>query len=91
MEFAYKLDGFDENWSNWTPIPMKEYTNLREGDYKMNVKVRNSYGVLSDHGIVSRERSPIHGIQSHDTSQRPHNQHFNFYLQKILTFFLKLT
>ena len=53
MEFSYKLEGFDENWSNWTPVTIKEYTNLREGNYKMNVKVRNSYGVLSEPDVIS--------------------------------------
>lgn len=48
VEFSYKLEGFDEKWSNWTTVYMKEYTNLREDDYTMKVKVRNSYGVISE-------------------------------------------
>ncbi len=47
IEFSYQLEGFDDKWSNWSPISIKEYTNLREGDYKMNLKVRNSYGIQS--------------------------------------------
>ena len=47
VEFSYKLDGFDNHWSNWSNTNLKEYTNLKEGDYTMNVKVRNSYGVQS--------------------------------------------
>jgi len=47
VEFSYKLDGFDSKWSNWSNTFMKEYTNLKEGNYKMNVKVRNSYGLQS--------------------------------------------
>jgi ligand-binding sensor domain-containing protein/DNA-binding CsgD family transcriptional regulator len=48
IEFSYQLDGFDDKWSNWSPISIKEYTNLREGDYKMNLKARNSYGIQSE-------------------------------------------
>ncbi|MEA5461471.1 triple tyrosine motif-containing protein [Arcicella sp. LKC2W] len=47
VEFSYKLEGFDAQWSNWSNAYTKEYTNLREGTYKMTVKVRNSYGIQS--------------------------------------------
>ncbi|WP_281637247.1 helix-turn-helix and ligand-binding sensor domain-containing protein [Flavobacterium marginilacus] len=46
--YSYKLEPFEENWTNWTSSSMKEYTNLREGDYVMKVKVKNSYGVESE-------------------------------------------
>ncbi|PWA06753.1 helix-turn-helix and ligand-binding sensor domain-containing protein [Flavobacterium laiguense] len=47
IEFSYQLEGFDENWSPWSNSAIKEYTNLKEGNYKMKVKVRNSYGIQS--------------------------------------------
>lgn len=47
VEFSYKLEGFDNQWSDWSNAYTKEYTNLREGNYKMIVKVRNSYGIQS--------------------------------------------
>ena len=53
VEFSYKLEGFDEKWSNWTTVSMKEYTNLREDDYIMKVRVRNSYGVISEPAEVA--------------------------------------
>lgn len=58
VEFSYRLEGFDDKWSNWSRVPIKEYTNLHEGDYKMEVKVRNSYGVQSDPAVVSFVVSP---------------------------------
>lgn len=58
VEFSYKLEGFDENWSNWTTVSMKEYTNLREDDYVMKVRVRNSYGVISEPAEVAFTISP---------------------------------
>ncbi|MDD5151580.1 MAG: triple tyrosine motif-containing protein [Flavobacterium sp.] len=48
IEFSYQLEGFDDRWSNWSPISIKEYTNLWEGNYIMNLKARNSYGIQSE-------------------------------------------
>jgi len=56
--FSYKLEGFDEEWSSWTSIPIKEYTNLQEGDYTMKVKVRNSFGIESDQTDFNFHVSP---------------------------------
>lgn len=36
--YAFKLDGFDENWSSPTSATTKEYTNLPEGEYTFMVK-----------------------------------------------------
>ena len=48
IEFSHQLEGFEERWSNWSPITTIEYANLREGNYKMNLKARNSYGKQSE-------------------------------------------
>ncbi|WP_343696634.1 triple tyrosine motif-containing protein [Flavobacterium sp.] len=58
VQFSYQLEPFDDKWSNWSTISIKEYTNLREGDYVMNVKVRNSYGVQSEPSTISFTVSP---------------------------------
>jgi len=58
VEYSYQLEGFDDKWSNWSTMSVKEYTNLREGDYEMKVKVRNSYGVLSEPAIVAFTIAP---------------------------------
>jgi ligand-binding sensor domain-containing protein/DNA-binding CsgD family transcriptional regulator len=42
LEFSYRLKGFNEAWSEWTSKTEKEFTNLREGNYTFEVKVRNS-------------------------------------------------
>jgi DNA-binding CsgD family transcriptional regulator len=46
--YSYKLEPFEDTWTNWSPNIIKEYTNLKEGDYIMKVKVKNSYGVQSE-------------------------------------------
>jgi ligand-binding sensor domain-containing protein/DNA-binding CsgD family transcriptional regulator len=53
LQFTYQLEGFDENWSTWSNSTIKEYTNLKEGNYKMKVKVRNSSGIESDITSIS--------------------------------------
>jgi ligand-binding sensor domain-containing protein/DNA-binding CsgD family transcriptional regulator len=47
VNYAYQLENFDQKWSSWSNFIIKEYTNLREGNYTMKVKVKNSYGVES--------------------------------------------
>lgn len=43
LEFSCYLDGFDNNWTSWSTENIKEYTNLREGEYQFYVKARNVY------------------------------------------------
>lgn len=72
VEFSYQLEGFDDRWSAWSSISIKEYTNLREGDYKMKLKVRNSHGIQSKEAIATFTVSP------------PWYRHFLAYLFYIL-------
>ncbi len=72
LEFSYQLEGFDEKWSNWSTISFKEYTYLREGNYKMKLKVRNSYGIQSEESFIVFTVSP------------PWYRHFLAYLIYIL-------
>lgn len=39
--FSYKLEGLDENWSDWDYKKTAEYTNLFEGTYTFKVKSLN--------------------------------------------------
>lgn len=45
--FSYILEGFDENWSEWQTEPVKEYTNLPDGDYSFKVRTKNKYEVIA--------------------------------------------
>ncbi len=58
IKFSYLLVGFDDEWSNWSPASSKEYTYLREGNYTMKVKVKNSYGIQSEATVVPFTISP---------------------------------
>ena len=39
-EYSYMLEGFEDSWSEWSPIALKEYTNLEGGNYLFKVKSR---------------------------------------------------
>lgn len=58
MQFKYKLDGFDDEWSGWSNINFKEYTNLYEGKYTFRVKAKDIYNNISDEINYSFEIKP---------------------------------
>jgi len=61
VTYQYKLDDFQEEWSDWTAANFKEYTNLREGTYTFSVRAKNIFD--QETAIVSYEfkiRPPIH-------------------------------
>jgi serine phosphatase RsbU (regulator of sigma subunit)/ligand-binding sensor domain-containing protein len=43
LRFSYILEGYDDNWCDWTRDTKKEYTNLFKGDYVFHVKALNVY------------------------------------------------
>jgi ligand-binding sensor domain-containing protein/DNA-binding CsgD family transcriptional regulator len=55
QEYSYKLEGFDDRWSEWSNSSEKEYTNLPEGTYSFKVKSKNIYGKIC-------EATPYHFI-----------------------------
>ena len=46
-EFSYKLEGFDNDWSKWSPKTEKDYTNLPYGTFTFSVRARNNLGDAS--------------------------------------------
>lgn len=38
IQYSYMLEGYDEQWSEWTAQRYKEYTNLPSGSYTFHVK-----------------------------------------------------
>lgn len=47
LQYRYQLEGFDLDWSDWTPKTEKEYTNLLAGAYDFRVQARNAFGEQS--------------------------------------------
>ncbi|MDB4225655.1 ATP-binding protein [Algibacter sp.] len=48
IKYAYKLDGFDEDWSNPSRTNFAIYTNLSPGNYTLKVKAFNKYATASN-------------------------------------------
>lgn len=46
IQYSYKLENVDNNWSAWQNIAYKEYTHLRPGNYTFKVRSRNTAGLL---------------------------------------------
>lgn len=47
-QFQYKLEGFDDDWSDWSYESKKQYTNLFEGNYIFKVRSKN---IFNEQGI----------------------------------------
>jgi len=45
--FSYRLDGFGDNWSEWTAESRKHFTNLDAGSYTFRVRAKNIYDIIS--------------------------------------------
>jgi DNA-binding CsgD family transcriptional regulator len=45
-QYRYFLVGFDEDYGEWTNNPVKEYTNLEEGEYEFRMQKLNYFGEL---------------------------------------------
>lgn len=50
IEYSYKLEGFDDDWSTWSVRTEKDYTNLTSGTYTFKVMARTNLG---------RESTPV--------------------------------
>jgi signal transduction histidine kinase len=49
--YQIRLDGFDTDWSAWSPTTFKEYSYLPEGSYRFRVRARNVFGTMSREGV----------------------------------------
>lgn len=47
IRFRYKLEGFNNKWSNWSSRRTKEYTNLSAGRYHFRVEAKDVFGTIS--------------------------------------------
>lgn len=47
IQYQVKLEGLDQDWSNWSTNTYREYTNLNFGYYQFRVRSVNERGVVS--------------------------------------------
>ena len=55
LKYSYRVLQLDEQWSEWTNSGEKEYTHLPFGEYVMQVKALNIYGLESEPASFSFE------------------------------------
>jgi len=48
VKYSYKLEGYDDKWSEWSTKSEKQYTNLPKGDYKFIVRAKNGFEIESN-------------------------------------------
>jgi ligand-binding sensor domain-containing protein/signal transduction histidine kinase len=59
VRFMYRLDGFDQSWTEPTSAREATYTNLKSGPYRFHVTASNSYGQWNDsEAAISLEVDP---------------------------------
>ena len=56
--FSYWLEGQDKTWSDFVTDFKKEYTNLKEGNYKFHVRAKDASGEISEEGVLEFKISP---------------------------------
>ncbi|MCP3665200.1 MAG: response regulator [Gammaproteobacteria bacterium] len=56
--YRTRLDGFDDNWSDWSTETNKDYTNLWEGNYSFRVQALDVYGYISQEDSFSFQILP---------------------------------
>ncbi len=47
-QYSYMLQGYKDQWSNWSLENYRDFTNLNEGTYTFYVKAKNIYGIESN-------------------------------------------
>ncbi len=61
QQFRYYLKGFDEDYGEWTHSAVKEYTNLKEGEYEFSVQTKNDLGqIITSQSLFLRVKPPFH-------------------------------
>jgi ligand-binding sensor domain-containing protein/signal transduction histidine kinase len=59
VRFMYRLDGFDQSWTEPTSTREATYTNLESGQYRFHVMASNSYGQWNaSEAVISVEVDP---------------------------------
>jgi len=57
-QYQYKLEGFENKWSEWATSKEALFTNLSAGDYTFHVRAKNIYDVVSTPASFSFHINP---------------------------------
>jgi len=47
LQFSTRLEGFAESWTAWNTSPLRQFTNLKQGSYELQVKAKNLFDAES--------------------------------------------
>ncbi len=53
VEYQFRLDGADPDWSAWSHEARKDYNYLPEGDYQLQVRARSPHGMVRERSALS--------------------------------------
>ncbi|MBN2669345.1 MAG: HD domain-containing protein [Bacteroidales bacterium] len=56
--FQFRLEGLEEEWSNWQSTCTEQYSGLKEGDYTLFVRSKNIHDIISDPASFSFHIKP---------------------------------
>lgn len=51
-EYQFLLKGYDKVWSEWRKANFKEYTNLRAGEYALNVRTKGGANNIQEYSLI---------------------------------------
>ncbi len=51
--FQYRLEGKDEEWTDWTSSTVRYVSDLSQGEYTLSVRARNAQGIVSEASAFS--------------------------------------
>ena len=58
LKFSYRLEGFEDKYSEWTNARIVSYTNLKPGTYRFVVLTQNDDGVVSEPAQLTVIKTP---------------------------------
>ncbi len=60
IEYSYMLEGVDDDWSMWNSGSTKEYTELREGEYKFKLRAKDSSQQIGERVVTINIEAPFY-------------------------------
>ena len=58
IQYQYKLNGVQDEWSDWTKLPYKEFTNLAVGNYSFVIRAKLPNGYITKENKIEIEILP---------------------------------
>lgn len=53
MVYSTRMDGLEEDWTDFGNVTYRDFTNLSNGVYTFRVRARNSYGAVSQEAVLT--------------------------------------